>query len=73
MKRNRAEEMVKALGGTVKSSVVKELTFLVTNDTGSGSSKNKKANDLGIKILSEEEFISLLSNKKNNYPQEELF
>ncbi|AEF82006.1 NAD-dependent DNA ligase LigA [Leadbettera azotonutricia] len=62
MKRNEAEEKIKTLGGSAKSSVVKDLSFLVTNDTESGSAKNKKANDLGVPILDEEEFLALLKN-----------
>jgi DNA ligase (NAD+) len=60
MKRSAAEEKVKALGGSSKSSVVKDLSYLVTNDTQSGSAKNKKARDLGIPIINEGEFLALL-------------
>ncbi|MCR5698381.1 MAG: NAD-dependent DNA ligase LigA [Treponemataceae bacterium] len=59
MKRQDAEALVKSLGGSAKSSVVKDLTYLVTNDTTSGSSKNKKAQELGIQIINEETFLSL--------------
>jgi len=61
MKRSAAEEKVKALGGSSKSSVVKDLSYLVTNDTQSGSAKNKKAQDLGIPIINEEEFLALVN------------
>jgi DNA ligase (NAD+) len=60
MKRNQAEEKVKLLGGTAKSSVVKGLSFLVTNDPGSGTAKNVKANKLGIPILDEAGFLAIL-------------
>ena len=60
LKRSEAEGKVKALGGTVKSSVVKDLAYLVTNDPESGSSKNKKARELGVKILDEAGFLALL-------------
>jgi len=60
MKRGEAEEKIKALGAQAKTSVVKGLTYLVTNDVTSGSSKNKKANELGIKIIDEDEFLLLL-------------
>jgi DNA ligase (NAD+) len=60
MKRSAAEEKVKALGGSAKSSVVKELSYLVTNDTESGSAKNKKAADLGIPIISEDQFLAMV-------------
>jgi len=60
IKRNQAEEKVKALGASVKSSVVKDLSYLVTNDPESGSAKNKKALELGVKIINEEIFIGLI-------------
>jgi len=62
MKRSAAEEKVKALGGSVKASVVKDLSYLVTNDTGSGSAKNKKAESLGVSIIDEEKFLALLDS-----------
>ena len=60
MKRADAQNLVKEKGGTVKSSVVKGLSYLVTNDTASGSSKNKKAAELGIPVIDEDEFLKLL-------------
>ena len=60
MKRAEAEKKVKALGGTTKSSVVKGLSYLVTNDTTSGSAKNVKAQSLGIPVINEEEFLKML-------------
>jgi DNA ligase (NAD+) len=72
MKRSQAEEKVKALGASVKSSVVKYLTYLVTNDTESGSVKNRKALELGVKIIDEERFLALTKNKKDSI-QNELF
>ena len=60
IKRKEAEEKVKELGGTAKSSVVKSLTYLVTNEPDSGSSKNKKAQELGVKIIDEKEFLALI-------------
>lgn len=60
MKRSEAETRVKALGGSAKSSVVKGLSYLVTNTPESGSSKNKKAKELGTAIITEEEFLTLL-------------
>ena len=50
MKRADAEKLVKENGGTTKSSVTKDLSYLVTNDTESGSSKNQKAQKFGIPI-----------------------
>ena len=60
MKRQDAEQLVKQNGGTCKSSVTKDLTYLVTNDTTSGSSKNVKAAALGIPVITEEQFLKLL-------------
>lgn len=60
MKRADAEKLVKENGGTTKSSVTKDLSYLVTNDTSSGSSKNQKAEKFGIPVISEKEFLSLL-------------
>ncbi|MDR2095279.1 MAG: NAD-dependent DNA ligase LigA [Treponema sp.] len=62
MKRNVAEEKVKALGASTKSSVVKDLSFLVTNDPESGSAKNKKARGLGIPVIDENIFRAILDD-----------
>ncbi|MDR0455430.1 MAG: NAD-dependent DNA ligase LigA [Treponema sp.] len=62
LKRNEAEERIRALGASAKTSVVKDLSYLVTNDPGSGSGKNKKARELGIPIIDEEEFVALLAH-----------
>lgn len=62
MKRADAEQLVKKNGGTTKSSVTKDLSFLVTNDTQSGSSKNKKAQQLGISIIDEKQFLSMVNS-----------
>lgn len=60
MKRADAEQLVKKNGGSCKSSVTKDLTYLVTNDTSSGSSKNVKAQSLGIPIIDEKEFLAMI-------------
>ncbi len=60
MKRNEAATLVKDAGGTVKDDVVKGLTYLVTNDPNSGSAKNKKAQEQGTKVITEEEFLALV-------------
>lgn len=60
MKRGEAERLVRERGGTVKSSVTKDLSYLVTNDPGSGSSKNIKASSLGVPIIDEKAFLALL-------------
>ena len=58
--RNRDEfkAYVEAEGGKVTGSVSKKTSFLVNNDTQSASSKNRKARELGIPVLSEEEFVN---------------
>jgi DNA ligase (NAD+) len=61
MKRTEAAQKVKALGGTTKSTVVKDLSFLVTNDPASGSAKNKKARDWGIPLITEAQFLAMLT------------
>lgn len=60
MKRNDAEALVKVNGGTCKSSVTKDLSYLVTNDVSSGSSKNQKAVKFGIPVINEEQFLKML-------------
>lgn len=60
MKRPEAEKKVRDLGGKAASTVGKGLDYLVTNDPGSGSSKNRKAAEYGVAIIGEDEFLSLL-------------
>lgn len=60
MKRADAEALVKKNGGSIKSSVTKDLSYLVTNDTTSGSSKNVKAAKFGIPIIDENSFLELV-------------
>lgn len=60
MKRTEAEAIVRNAGGEARSAVTKELSYLVTSDPDSGSSKTRRARDLGIPILSEDQFLSLL-------------
>ncbi len=65
MKRSRAEALVKSLGGQARSTVAKGLSYLVTNDPLSGSSKNKSALKLGIPIIGEEEFLAMLGGRES--------
>lgn len=55
--RNALKDEIEAKGGKVTGSVTGKTTCLINNDTTSQSSKNKKAKELGIRIISEEEFI----------------
>jgi DNA ligase (NAD+) len=59
MSRKEAEILVKSAGGKI-GGVNKNLSYLVTNDTTSGTSKNKKAQALSIKIIDEEQFKRLI-------------
>ena len=55
--RDAFKAYVEAQGGKVAGSVSKKTAYLVTNDPESGSSKNRKAAELGIPILTEDAFI----------------
>ncbi|MGB9685073.1 MAG: NAD-dependent DNA ligase LigA [Rectinema subterraneum] len=63
IKRSEAEKLVRAAGGTVKSSVTKDLDYLVTNDPTSGSEKNRKAQEFSIPVIDETQFLALLGRK----------
>ena len=59
--KNRKElpELIERRGGKVTGSVTSKTNYLINNDVASSSSKNKKARELGVPILSEEEFLKL--------------
>ncbi len=57
--RNEFKAYVEAQGGKVTGSVSKKTTYLVNNDLESASSKNKKAKELGIPIISEDTFVEM--------------
>lgn len=57
--RGEVKELIESLGGKVTGSVTAKTDFLINNDVHSTSSKNKKANELNIPIISEEEFIEM--------------
>ena len=57
--RAQAKEFIESLGGKVTGSVTSKTNYLINNDTTSNSSKNKKAKELGIPILSEEDFLKM--------------
>ena len=58
--RNELKEVIEKLGGKVTGSVTGKTNYLINNDVNSTSSKNKKARELGVKILSEEDFLDLI-------------
>ncbi len=55
--RNELKEKIESLGGKVTGSVTGKTTCLINNDNTSGSSKNKKAKELGVAVVTEDEFI----------------
>ena len=61
--RPQVKEFIEARGGKVTGSVTKKTDYLINNDKTSTSSKNKKAQELGIPILSEEDFLELAEEK----------
>ena len=58
--RNELKELIEKNGGKVSGSVSSKTNYLINNDTASNSSKNKKAKELGVEIISEEDFLKLL-------------
>ena len=61
--RKELEEEIRKAGASTASSVSKNTSYLINNDKNSSSSKNKKAQELGIPILSEEDFLKLLKGE----------
>ena len=55
--RNELKAYIESQGGKVTGSVSKSTNFLINNDAASQSSKNKKAHELNIPIITEDEFI----------------
>lgn len=58
--RNELKADIEKNGGKVTGSVTSKTDYLINNDINSNSSKNKKAKDLNVPIISEEQFISML-------------
>jgi DNA ligase (NAD+) len=76
MTRDKAAEEIRIRGGSVAASVSKNTNFLVAGEEA--GSKLDKANELGVKILTEKEFLKMLGSKpqpeqKDQKPQKELF
>ena len=59
--RNELVAKIENLGGKVSSSVSTKTDYLINNDTASNSSKNKKAKELNIPIISEKDFLALIN------------
>ena len=62
LSRDEAGDLIREAGGTVSGSVSKKTDFVVAGDEA--GSKLKKANDLGLKILEEDEFLKLLGRRR---------
>jgi DNA ligase (NAD+) len=60
--RNEVKEVIESKGGKVTGSVTSKTNWLINNDVESTSSKNKKARELGVPIISEETFLEMLGN-----------
>ncbi len=63
--RKELQAVIEARGGKATGSVTAKTTYLINNDVTSNSSKNKKAKELGIPILSEEDFLELLGGENH--------
>lgn len=63
--RKELQEVIEARGGKATGSVTGSTTYLINNDVMSNSSKNKKAKELGVPILSEADFLKLLEEGKH--------
>jgi len=58
--RNQLKEEIEKRGGKVAGSVSSNTKYLINNDVTSNSSKNKKAKELGVTIISEEDFVRIM-------------
>lgn len=64
--RKELQELIESKGGKAVGSVSAKTSYLINNDVTSSSSKNKKARELGIPILSEEDFLEMLKEAQEN-------
>lgn len=58
--RTELQNLIESKGGKVSGSVSAKTSYLINNDVASTSGKNKKAKDLGIPIISEEDFLKMI-------------
>ena len=61
--RSEVKELIEGRGGKVTGSVTSKTKYLINNDSTSNSSKNKKAKEFGVQIITEDEFIDMFSIK----------
>ena len=58
--RNALKELIESRGGKVSGSVSARTDYLINNDITSNSSKNRKAKELGVTIITEEDFLGFI-------------
>ena len=58
--RDKLKDLIMQKGGKVAGSVSAKTSYLVNNDINSTSGKNKKAKELGVKIIDEETLIEMM-------------
>ena len=63
--RKELQAAIEARGGKATGSVTAKTTYLINNDVTSNSSKNKKAKELGIPIISEQDFLNMMGGENN--------
>ena len=63
--RKELQAAIEARGGKAAGSVTAKTTYLINNDVTSNSSKNKKAKELGIPIISEQDFLNMMGEENN--------
>ena len=61
--RKELQALIESKGGKATGSVTAKTSYLINNDVTSNSSKNKKAKELGIPILSEADFLKLIGQE----------
>lgn len=62
--RNALKELLEEKGAKVAGSVSSKTSYLINNDAASASSKNKKARELGVPVITEEELISMIGDQQ---------
>jgi len=63
-KREDIKAFITGRGGRLLSAMSAKTDYLITNDTDSGSEKNRKAAELGIVVITEDEFLAMAEGKK---------
>ena len=63
--RKALQAEIEKRGGKATGSVTAKTDYLINNDVASNSSKNKKAKELGIPIISEQDFLNMLGGNEN--------